>query len=255
MSASHIEIRRLGTYPEFLLVQKLHQEAWGLPEGAGIYPPVLNTISKNGGVVIGAFDQDVLVGFVYGFLGREGAGLLKLCSQTMGVDREYRRIGIGTRLKWAQRDFAIQMGLPLITWTFDPLETASAYLNLNKLGAISKTYLPNLYGERFTALGTGLPSDRLLAEWWVLSPRVVSGALNHLPSPTGENIIVPSEEIRLVDIPDNFQLMRKTNPEFSAMWRYKVRAEFQAALDDGFVATGFYRTSTQLAYILEKMPH
>ena len=135
-----IDIEILNIYSQFLEVQKLHQTIWGLPEGGGLYPPMLYTASISGGLVLGAKDGGKIIGFLFGFLGKHDDGTIKLCSQTMGILPEYRNLGIGTRLKWEQRAKMVNAGVSLITWTFDPLEAANATLNLHKLGGIVGHY-------------------------------------------------------------------------------------------------------------------
>ena len=172
-------IRDLTTYAEMLMVHQVQQTIWGTQgTNLGLYPPVLNTAAKNGGVVLGAFDvqTDEMVAFLFGFLGRSPGGPLMLCSQVMGVLPAWRNLGVGEALKQAQRDRVLAQDLDLITWTFDPLETRNAYLNLHKLRGIGRQYLRDVYGRNFGALNAGLPSDRLLVEWWVRGDRVASGA-------------------------------------------------------------------------------
>jgi predicted GNAT superfamily acetyltransferase len=170
-----IAIRDLTTYEEFVQVRDVQQACWGFTGGEGLYPPVLLTASQNGGTVLGAFDPqgasgtgDKMVGYLFGFLGlHENRGPLKLCSQTMGVLAEYRGRGIAEKLKWAQRDRVLKLGLKLVTWTYDPLEGPNAYLNLHKLNGIVCVYKRNVYGEHFGVLNEGLPTDRFLVEWWI----------------------------------------------------------------------------------------
>jgi len=171
-------IRALKTYHEMMDVHRLQQKIWGLADPAfGIYPPVMNTAAKNGGVVLGAFDNasGKMVAFLFGFLGRESNGPLKLCSQVMGVLPDWRRAGIAEALKRAQRKQVLKQNLPLITWTFDPLEGPNANLNLHKLRAVSRCYWRNVYGDDFGQLNAGLPTDRLLVEWWIAGDRLKTG--------------------------------------------------------------------------------
>jgi chorismate synthase len=162
-----------------LVLRQLQREIWGLDEpDFGLYPPFLYSAARNGGMVLGAFDEGTgqMIGFLFGFLGREPGGPLKLCSQTMGVLPVWRGQGIAQALKQTQRERVIAQKLPLVTWTFDPLEGPNAQLNLHKLRAISRTYWRDMYGSHFGALNAGLPSDRLLVEWWVNGQRAKSGA-------------------------------------------------------------------------------
>src|SRR6266446_6786681 len=92
----------------------------------------------------------------------------------LGVRKEHRNSGLGRRLKLLQREDALSRGIELIEWTFDPLEIKNSYLNIEKLGAIARRYNINQYGMTSSPLQGGLPSDRLVAEWWLKSKRVDS---------------------------------------------------------------------------------
>jgi len=249
-------IRDLKNYDEMLEVHRLQQEIWGLDNPAfGIYPPLMNTAAKNGGIVLGAFDidSDKMVAFLFSFIGREGNGPYKLCSQTMGVLKEWRRYGIAEALKRAQRQQAMAQGLPLITWTFDPLEGPNAHLNLHKLRAVSRRYWPDVYGSNFGALNAGLPTDRLLVEWWVEGLRI------NAPTPTGIldapsifEVVGHGIERRIetvhfdfdanslwLEIPGDIHPVKAANMDVALDWRLKVRAAFETYFERGYIATDF----------------
>ena len=126
---------------------------------------------KVGGQVMGAFDGSVMVGFALSVPGTR-TGHIYLHSHMLAVRKEYRNSGLGRRLKLLQREDALARGIELIEWTFDPLEIKNAYLNIERLGAISRRYNINQYGITTSPLQGGLPSDRLIAEWWLKSKRV-----------------------------------------------------------------------------------
>src|SRR5580698_681001 len=126
-----------------------------------------------GGQVIGAFDGDTIIGFAMALPGYRNRRPY-LHSHMLAVLPAYRNSGIGRRLKLAQRDEAISRGFDLMEWTFDPLEIKNAHLNIARLGAISRRYQPDFYGPSSSPLQGGLPTDRLYAEWWLNSPRVVN---------------------------------------------------------------------------------
>src|SRR5471032_2111139 len=124
-----------------------------------------------GGQVLGAFDGKTMVGYAMSLPGvRNGHAYLH--SHHLAVLPEWRDAGVGRRLKLAQRHDAIARGFELIEWTFDPLEIKNAYLNIEKLGAIVRRYNLNQYGITSSPLQGGLPTDRLVAEWWMKSKRV-----------------------------------------------------------------------------------
>jgi predicted GNAT superfamily acetyltransferase len=126
---------------------------------------------KIGGQVIGGFDDGKMVAFAFSLPGARG-GRSYLHSQMLAVRREYRNSGLGRQIKLFQRQDALAQGFELIEWTFDPLEIKNSYLNIERLGAIARRYSVNQYGITSSPLQGGLPSDRLVAEWWLKSKRV-----------------------------------------------------------------------------------
>src|SRR5579862_9256930 len=128
---------------------------------------------KVGGQVMGAFDGKLMVGFALSVPGTR-TGHIYLHSHMLAVRKDHRNSGLGRRLKLLQREDALARGIELVEWTFDPLEIKNAYLNIEKLGAIARRYNINQYGISSSPLQGGLPSDRLIAEWWLKSTRVES---------------------------------------------------------------------------------
>lgn len=249
-------IRDLQTYEEMLGIHQLQQEIWGLEDPSmGLYPPLISTVAKNGGVVLGAFDNKTgkMVAFLFGFLGREPGGPLKLCSQNMGVLGEWRRYGIAEALKRAQRERVLAQELALITWTYDPLEGPNAHLNLHKLRAISRRYIQNLYGTNFGALNAGLPSDRLLVEWWLrgthleTAPELAWETAPQIFQIEGEGVrrqIVHSDlglqqEKILLETPADIHPLKAADMALALDWRLKVREAFETYFGKGYIATDF----------------
>jgi predicted GNAT superfamily acetyltransferase len=264
-------IRDLQTYDEFLQVHRLQQAIWGFGDpGIGLYPPFLFTASKNGGVVLGAFDlEGRMMGYIFSFLGRERGGPLKLCSQTMGVLAEWRSQGVATALKWAQRERALTAGLSLITWTFDPLESANARLNMRKLGAVSRRYWRDIYGEQFGALNEGLPTDRLLVEWWIRSQRVEAEAKVEDGVPvfevegrgvarrvTGFKGDLDAPCLAL-EVPADIQRLKRVDVPLALDWRLHVREAFETYFERGYIVIDFVTEgegeARRSAYILTSM--
>lgn len=270
-------IRDLKNYDEMVALRRLQQEIWGLDDpNIGLYPPVLNTAAKNGGVVLGAFDEESgeMIAFLFSFLGREPGGPFKLCSQTMGVKKEWRRYGIAEALKQIQRERTIAQDLPLITWTYDPLEGPNAHLNLHKLRAISRTYWRDIYGSHFGALNAGLPTDRLLVEWWVKGSRLdqepdedYEEAIWDSPSIfeiQGEgatrwiakaNLSLESELV-LLETPADIHPVKEANMELAFDWRMKVRKAFETYFAKDYITVDFVsvveRGERRNRYVLQK---
>ncbi|WP_313891077.1 GNAT family N-acetyltransferase [Psychrobacillus sp.] len=256
-----ITIRSLKTNEEMRLIAGLERVIWGSDP-----IPIHQTYTavKNGGLMLGAFSGAVIVGFSYSFPGIAN-GKLHLCSHMLGIHPDYQQMGIGKSLKEEQLKCAKEMGYDLIRWTFDPLECRNAYLNVSKLFAVCDTYLENCYGEMEDGLNKGLPSDRFNIEWWITSVRVEekwvpkiaeynrpfnisqSEKGNPLLLYSGETFLTNSEGIE-VPIPQNFQGIKKNEPELALDWRMKTRAIFQSLFGAGYVLVNVSRTSENVHY-------
>src|SRR5262249_33068160 len=168
-----LTIRKCEGIEEFNACVALQKEVWNFAD-IDLIPLRMFVVSeKIGGQIIGAFSGDELVGFAFSIPGSR-AGHAYLHSHMLAVRSTFRNQGLGRRLKLAQRDDALQRGFELMEWTFDPLEIKNAHLNLARLGAIARRYSINHYGFSSTPLQGGLPTDRLLAEWWLKSKRGVN---------------------------------------------------------------------------------
>jgi len=168
-----ITIRKCNSMDELMACVALQKEVWKFDD-VDLIPLRMFVVSqKIGGQVIGAFDGGELIGYAFSIPGSR-AGHAYLHSHMLAVRESYRNYGLGRRLKLAQRDDAIEKGVELLEWTFDPLEIKNAHLNLARLGAIARRYSVNHYGHSSSPLQGGLPTDRLVAEWWLKSKRVVN---------------------------------------------------------------------------------
>jgi predicted GNAT superfamily acetyltransferase len=154
-------------------VAALEREVWGYTDSEDVVPPPVLIVSvKRGGILLGAFDgSGVMKGFVYSIPSLKD-GRLAQWSHMLGVTRDARDAGLGLRLKLAQRERALQMGVTLIEWTFDPLQSLNAHLNFSKLGVVVEEYEANVYGESSSPLHRGSPTDRFVAEWRLDAPHV-----------------------------------------------------------------------------------
>ncbi len=192
-----VTIRPCAGVEEFLGCVHLQQQVWQFPDLDVVPVRMFVVAEKVGGQVIGAFSGDDLVGFVLALPGLR-SGHTYLHSHMLGVRAEFRDHGVGRRLKLAQREDALTRGIDLIEWTFDPLEIKNAYLNIERLGAIARRYNVDQYGSSASPLQGGLPTDRLIAEWWLRSKRVAAAIATHkVPhTKTVASIAVPEEIYR-----------------------------------------------------------
>jgi predicted GNAT superfamily acetyltransferase len=258
-------IRPLESNADLYACQALIQRVWSMPNGLEVLPHhILFTVPRNGGLLLGAFDGDQLVGYVFGYPGLTSEGKLKHCSHMMGIAPEYQTQGIGFLLKLAQREHLLALGFDLATWTFEPLASRSAYLNLNKLGATCRTYIPDMYGPMTDGLNAGLPSDRLQVDWWIASERVQRRLQKPPNAPPPETVFQANETCRranglldpgslhldpdqvaahhtcvTIEIPADYQSIKAAEPDLALKWRLATRRLLQTYFAAGFVAMDF----------------
>lgn len=266
-----IKIRILETPEEMRKLEQLHQIVWGASDLDVIPAHLSLAISHNGGVVLGAFEGEMLVGHILGFLGtdhrspdRPAAAGLKHASHELAVHPDYRGRGVGLALKLAQRQFVIKQGVRLITWTYDPLLSLNAHLNIRRLGAVCDTYRENEYGDMMDALNRGIASDRFQVDWWITSNRVeqrIDGprealdlahflgagavrinqvSLNEqgLPEPE-EDLVAPDGNLALVEIPYDYMGLKARDHGLAVLWRQHSRHIFHTAFATGYIVTDF----------------
>src|SRR5882724_3759650 len=173
VTVDSIEIRLCRDLEEMRACVALQKEVWNFSDADLVPLRMFVVADKIGGQIIAAFEGREAVGFGLSIPGyRDGRSYLH--SHMLAVRQNYRNAGLGRRIKLFQRDDALARGFELIEWTFDPLEIKNAYLNIEKLGAIARRYNVNQYGITSSPLQGGLPTDRLVAEWWLKSKRVAS---------------------------------------------------------------------------------
>jgi predicted GNAT superfamily acetyltransferase len=234
MSDEEIIIRECLSIEDFQQCIELERLVWN-DDDIDIMPIRLYMISKNcNAPTFGAFTTSGrLIGFVHTSLALQGKNLV-YHSHLAGVIEELRHKDIGYQLKLAQREHALAAGVPMIFWSFDPLQSRNAHFNINKLGAIIRTYKINYYGEGISSVfDSHLPSDRVIAEWWVDSPHVESVLRGNRP-----NVETPDNN---VEIPDNIDAIRAESLKEHIDWRMRVREDFLPALEQGSVVRGFVR--------------
>ena len=234
-------IRPFEHFEDFEQAEQLQNVTWSAVET--VPSNMLIAMTHHGAIALGAFDADGrMVGFAFSFLSpthvagaRQG---LSHHSHMAAVLPELRGQGIGLQLKHAQAKAVRAQGYNLMTWTYDPLEAKNANLNITKLGCICRTYIPNCYGEMRDGLNAGLPSDRFEVEWWLDEGRGERRGTN--------------DERRRIEIPADFQAMKKTNMSAAKAIRLKTREQFVQAFADGFGVTGFEMGLEHSWYLLTK---
>lgn len=238
-----VRIAQVKELKDFEQCVDVQLAVWGYSDGDLIPKRVFIVASAIGGQVIGAFAGEKLVGFVMSIPGyRDGRSYLH--SHMLAVLPAYRNGGLGRKLKLAQREEAISRGFERMEWTFDPLEIKNAHLNIARLGAIVRRYMPDFYGPSTSPLQGNLPTDRLVAEWWLGSERV-KRALGELgggnPQQTAENSGKPVERIAVPGAVYEW----KRNPEQRSLalsLQASNRLELQDAFARGLAVTGYERS-------------
>src|SRR5580692_2257780 len=226
-----IRIRTIEDAQEMSVCVDLQQRIWGYAPLDTVPDQTFIVARKTGGQVMTAYDGNTPVGFALAFAAMR-EGLTYLHSHMVGVVEKYQNRGVGRLLKLAQREDALERGINLIEWTFDPLQLKNAHFNIERLGAIVRHYIPNLYGRTSSPLHAGLPTDRLVAEWWVRSSRVEDAVTD---SPAG----VVRGGVERVGIPAEIRQLCETRPHVAAEIQSRVRRRFEELIAAGYAATGF----------------
>lgn len=253
-------LRDLYSLDDFRRVVALETQIWGLRDET-VPSTVLAASVPRGAILVGALDAGELVGFSYAFPAITHGKLIQWSHMT-GVADGYRDRGLGLRLKLAQRDRALAMGIERIDWSFDPLQAANAHFNLRRLGAVVEHYEVNVYGELASPLHGSMPTDRFIAQWWMASPHAmarIDGRDQPGPAtPAGSVLLNPTfragdwavcdwdspvvESPRLeVAIPAGYTQMLTLAPDVALLWRLTTRRLFQSLLAGGHRVLDFVR--------------
>jgi predicted GNAT superfamily acetyltransferase len=272
-------IRLLESPEDMTSVEELQRAVWPGSETDVVPAHMLITATHNGGLVIGAFLEDQIIGFVFGFPGIEfipDGPRPKHCSHMMGIHPNHRDAGVGFALKRAQWQMVRHQGLDHITWTYDPLLSRNAYLNIAKLGAVCNTYRRSEYGDMRDGLNAGLPSDRFQLDWWVNTRRVErrlskrprhplkldnfsKAELQPLYAPYSgpSGLMQPPEHfstlegrLALAEIPSDFSALKEADFSLARDWRFFSREVFEAAFAAGYIVTDFVYDQMRSFYVL-----
>jgi len=238
--AAEIEVRHCYSLAEYDECVRLERLTWG--EDITVPAAIFVVARHSGGQVLGAFDAGRMVGFTLALAGLRDAQRF-LHSHMTAVLPEFQNRGVARRLKLFQRHDALKRGIPLVEWTFDPLELKNARFNLSRLGAVVRRYLPDCYGLTNSPLHDGLPTDRLVAEWWLDSERVKSVLADNAPP--------PNAAAARISFPSNLAELKKKDRTAGLRIQSSAREEFQRWFQKGYVATGIETQGDSSQYILE----
>ncbi|HJZ78808.1 MAG TPA: GNAT family N-acetyltransferase [Pyrinomonadaceae bacterium] len=260
---SAIEIRVIDRIEELRNVEALQKDVWGCAD-LDVVPLTLLLASREvGGVLIGAYDESKLIGFVYGFPGYEH-GRLTHHSHMLAVQPAYRNHSLGYKLKLAQREAVRAQGINRITWTFDPLQSLNAYFNFAKLGVIADAYRINFYGEATSSFLHQFGTDRLWVTWKIDSRRVrerVAGkksapmlelnqtpcllevGADQAPRKSESNLFVGRPHLSIA-IPADINELQNRQPDLAMSWREVTRWAFTKTMALGYFVEDFYRSAS-----------
>lgn len=265
--ARQIEIRDLSSIDDLSQLKAVEQEVWGMTDEDALPLTLAIACKAAGNIFVGAFDRDKLVGFAFGFLGREH-GQTTIHSHMLAVLDAYRHLDVGSQLKQAQRDRAIAMGVHEMTWTFDPLQSRNAHFNFFKLGVVSDIYKVDFYGPETSSMLHRNGTDRLWVRWMLNSRRVRDRLQGKL---AGENTRMESlDALRLlaplvrfdpsgkpgyadlaesmarqrvsIEIPGDILEVERADMGLAREWRGATRWAFSESVRAGFVVVEFCRS-------------
>jgi predicted GNAT superfamily acetyltransferase len=239
MLTATVTIQPIDDVAEMRAVEDLQKEVWGIPDIEVVPLTQLVAAKEAGGTLIGAFDGETLVGFVYGFPSFE-YGQAAHHSHMLAVKPAYRNLDLGRRLKLAQRERVMAQGIAVITWTFDPLQSLNAHFNFRKLGVVSDRYLRDFYGAEAASFLHQTGTDRLWVSWWLTSDHVKQTI-------SGDQVWIEGD--LSIAIPRDINSL----PQQTALkWREETRAAFTEAIGKGYKVIGFTRDKDIGRYLLRK---
>jgi predicted GNAT superfamily acetyltransferase len=273
VAKSCVLIRDLESIDDIRLVPAIEQAVWG-GDDRDIVPVLLLIAAKEAGsILIGAFDEQRLIGFVFGFPGLEH-GEISIHSHMTAVLPQYRDLNLGYQLKLAQRERSLAMDIPLITWTFDPLQARNAHFNFAKLGVVSDRYKTDFYGRESTSTLHQNGTDRLWVSWFLDSDRVRERLTRTAPAPVAQKpeiLLIRCDEkaqpargdLRSalaagavgIQIPSEIGSIEVRDSALAADWRQATRWAFMECLKSGFYVADFLRGSSAQSpgtYVLRK---
>ena len=258
-----IVVRDLKSFDEFRQLKAVEKEVWGMADEDSIPLTLAIACKAAGNIFVGAFDKDKLVGFAFGFLGREH-GQTTIHSHMLAVLDRYRHLDLGSRLKQAQRERAMAMGVHEMTWTFDPLQSRNAHFNFAKLGVVSDTYKVDFYGPETSSMLHRNGTDRLWVRWVLNSRRVrdrLAGKSARTETLDALRLLAPlvrfngdgrparadladslSRQRVSIEIPGEILEIERADMGLAREWREATRWAFREAVKAGFFVAEFCRS-------------
>ena len=248
---SNISFLACHRLEDFEQIAALQEKIWGDSPRELLPSHVLVAIAKSGGQIFAAFEHEKMIGYLLGLVGIKNRETY-IHSHMTGLLPEYQHCGIGYQLKLKQREDALARNIKRIEWTFDPFKLRNAYFNFNKLGAIAKTYLPNVYGMTVSPFDQGMPTDRLLVEWEINSSRVAEILQNRYSTQSGSNL-VNAASYRVATAPRTVPAHHKIfvpEKNQNLALQNEIREKFQMVFAQGLMVTSVERVAAGMNYCL-----
>lgn len=264
-----IEYRFIETFPEILPIEEMQARVWGVSEIEVVPASMMIAAITSGGVLVGAYDADKLIGFTFGFGGFE-KGMPVHHSHMLAVAAEYRGFDIGKNLKLKQRERVVKMGIEVMTWTFDPLQSLNAYFNFQKLGVVSDSYMVDFYGDVAESFLHQNGTDRLWVEWHLnkvkskddckidYSARSLNEVVPLISKDKNAGIKLTGTEafakasLISIEVPKNIAEIEADNFELAKLWRVQTRKAFQEAFAQQFYVSNFIVNKKAGFYLLKR---
>jgi len=253
---SSIELDVIYDPDEIGKIVPVISSAWGMESVGTLIKDIVSAMRYHGGVVIGAYENSKMVGMHFSFPGYR-KGKVYLYSHMTGVVSGLKYSGIGYQLKMKQKEWALDNGYDLIAWTYDPIMSLNANFNLRKLGTIARSYIDNFYGTMEDSINFGIPTDRVVTEWWIRKEKKVDSGgfapINPFESEYSFDFSFDKENLppkAMVQIPGNFVEVKKKDREVAVNWRMYLRKVLRSLFSKGYTAVGF--DPRKNAYLLEK---
>ncbi|MHA1198046.1 MAG: GNAT family N-acetyltransferase [Candidatus Heimdallarchaeaceae archaeon] len=259
--SNKIEYRELTDFEEYSQLEEIQQDAWDVPDRELVPKRIPYATFKSGGLVIGVYLDDLMIGYVWGWVGYSKQTGNYIYSHHNAVRKEYQNKGIGFQLKSEQRKWSIKNGFDQIKWVFDPLQTNNCYLNIHKLGATCNSYKINYWLDLKDELNEGIDTDRFFCTWDLKSEHV-KNCLNQKYTDFSdlitnqENLVIDTKkngdfleiiELSLdaskqyigIEVPSNYIKMKKANKPLAIDWRFQTRTIFQNYFKKGYTVIDF----------------
>ncbi|AFZ70348.1 hypothetical protein Calag_0591 [Caldisphaera lagunensis DSM 15908] len=280
-----ILIKKIKDAKDLENVMEIEKSAWGMPDYTEATPVhILKALAENGGIILGAFYNGNMIGFNMGWA--VGCNENRyFYSHMTGVLNEYKYKNVGYKLKIKQREEVLKLGIDLIKWTFDPLQSLNLNFNLEKLGAIGRIYKENYYGNIRDSINKGLETDRFEAEWYISSKYVSNKLEGKIKTPSFEELMgkgaylaidsktskekgkkgeifdieIPikkefklNNKIVLISIPKEISFIKEINKDIAQMWRLYTREAYKFYLSNGYIAIGYTKSKNNGYVVLIK---